>query len=330
MRASRLLGILLTLQTRSSVSAAALAREFEVSTRTIYRDVDALSASGVPIYADPGRNGGIRLHEGYRTRLTGLTLSEAAALPVAGFAQAARELGVSTHAAAAQSKVLASLAPDTAAAAQRIAERFHIDPIPWYHRAEDVEHLPALAQAVWTGRRIAIAYESWKGGVQRRLDPLGLVQKGGLWYLVAVSGKRPRTYRVSNIHALEVLEAFVQRPAAFDLAAFWRAAADAFERRLMADRARVRISEEGEQILRAVLPAAAELIARTRAPCDRTGWSTAEMPIESVRYSARQILRLGAEIEVLAPDSLRAEVLLEAQKLVALYRGRKNAKPKPG
>jgi predicted DNA-binding transcriptional regulator YafY len=321
--------MLLTLQMRGRVPAETLAREFEVSSRTIYRDVDALSAAGVPIYAESGRNGGIKLHEGYRTRLTGLTSAEAAALPVAGLAQAARDLGVSAEAAAAQLKMLASLNPDSAATAQRIAARFHIDPLPWYHRNEEVECLFALADAVWSGKRIAVSYQSWKGGVTRRLDPLGLVQKGGYWYLVAASRNKPRTYRVSNICELRVLNAPAQRVKRFDLAAYWNAATRSFEENLMAQRAVIRISAEGERILRAVMPAAAELVARTRAPCGKAGWSQAEAPFESSDYSARQFLRLGSEIEILAPESLRRAVLTEARAIAALYRGA-SKHPRPG
>lgn len=319
MRASRLLGMLLTLQTRPRVSAAALARAFEVSVRTIYRDVDALSAAGVPIYAETGRNGGISLHEGYRTRLTGLTLAEASALPVAGLADAARDLGLSGQAASAQLKVLASLSPDTGAAARHIAARFHTDPVPWYHRAETLEHLPRLAQAVWAQTCIEVQYESWTRGVRRRLHPLGLVQKGGLWYLVAARRSQPRTYRVAGIARLEVTDLPAQRPAGFDLAAWWRASADAFERRLFAHRAQVLISGAGEEIVRAVMPAAAEMVARTRTPCARPGWSRAQMPYESAPYSARQLLRLGAEVEVLEPADLREAVRAEALRVAARH-----------
>jgi predicted DNA-binding transcriptional regulator YafY len=327
MRASRLLGLLLTLQSRGPVSAAVLARAHEVSIRTIYRDVDALSAVGVPVYAETGRNGGIRLHEGYRTRLTGLTLAEAAALPVAGFADAAQDLGLSAEAAAARAKVFAALSPDGGAAAQRIAARLHVDPVSWYHRAEDVACLPALAQAVWAGTRVKVDYEGWNGGVQRRLDPLGLVLKGGLWYLVAARRHRPRTYRVASIRRLEVLDARARRPANFDLATYWRAAAATFERGLLARRADVLISAEGERILRAVMPLAADLVARTRAPCGRAGWSRAEMPYESAHYSARQLLRLGAEVAVLAPADLRAALLSEARAILAGYREASAAAP---
>jgi predicted DNA-binding transcriptional regulator YafY len=322
MRASRLLGMMLTLQLRGRMPAQALAREFEVSVRTIYRDVDALSAAGVPIYAETGRNGGIALHEGFRTKLTGLTPSEAAALPIAGLTHVARDLGISIEAATAQMKMLASLPADAGATAERIATRFHIDPIPWYHRHEEIAHLPELAIAVWRAKRIAVDYESWRGPVRRKLDPLGLVQKGGLWYLVAAWRNTPRTYRVSNLNQLEVLEAPSKRPARFDLAAFWLDATRKFEAGLLAHQASVRISEEGEQILRAVMPAVAQAVARTRAPCAEPGWSIAQMPFESVDYSARQLLRLGAEIVVLAPAALRIAVVAEAAAVAKLYRAR--------
>jgi predicted DNA-binding transcriptional regulator YafY len=320
MRASRLLGLLVTLQWRGRVSAQALAQAFEVSVRTIYRDVDALSAAGVPIYAEPGRHGGIALHKGYRTRLTGLTSAEAAALPIAHLAQAARDLGVSLEAAAAQGKLLASLPPEAAAGAQTVAARIHVDPIPWYHRAEDLAALPSLATAVLTERRITIAYDSWKGGVRRTLSPLGLVQKGGLWYLVAASRGRPRTYRVSNLTNMAILDTPAYRPAGFHLAQFWAASAQDFEARLMGRVAEVRISEEGERLLRAVMPVGAEKVAQTRTPDPVPGWSRAHLPFESEAYSARQILRLGAEIEVLSPQTLRRAVQAEIDAVRRLYR----------
>lgn len=317
MRASRLLSILMVLQMRGRVSARALAREFEVSERTIYRDVDALSASGVPIYAETGRNGGICLHEGYRTRLTGLTPGEAAALPLAGLSHVARDLGVSADAAAAHLKMLASLPSDSSATAQRISARFHVDPVPWYHRSEDLACLPTLASAVWRERRIEIAYDSWKGNVRRRLDPLGLVQKGGLWYLVAAERDQVRIYRVANIQQLNVLDQPSTRPKRFDLSRHWKTWTDAFEERLMRERARVLVSEEGLRILRAVMPAAAEVAEATCVPTDRPGWFAAALPFETPDYSARQILRLGTEVQVLAPEALRIAVLREAQAVVA-------------
>jgi predicted DNA-binding transcriptional regulator YafY len=317
MRSSRLLSILLRLQLRGRVPASELAREFECSVRTVYRDLDALSAAGVPVHAERGRNGGIVLAPGWRTQLTGLTAPEARGVPLAGLASAARDLGLGTAATDVQLKLLASLPPDAAADAGRIAERFHIDPLPWYHRPEPLPQLPALAAAVWEGQRVRVRYESWAGAAERVLSPLGLVLKGGLWYLVASAGGRgpkaaPRSYRVSGIQGLRVLQQPAQRPAGFVLAAHWPQSVAAFEARLMAGRAVVRISEEGLRILRAVLPAAAEWALRTQRKTRRAGWIEAELPTEPDAYAARQLLRLGTEVEVLAPAALRAAVAREA------------------
>src|SRR5574338_1215164 len=159
MRASRLLSILILLQMRGRMSAEALAAEFEVSVRTIYRDIDQLSAAGVPVYAERGRSGGFQLLDGYRTRLTGFTPAEADALLLAGVGGAAADLGIGAELAQAQLKLLASLPPDSGASAQRVATRFHLDPINWYTRSEPLDLLPSLAAAVWRDQRIRIRYE---------------------------------------------------------------------------------------------------------------------------------------------------------------------------
>lgn len=327
MRSSRLLSMLLRLQLRGRVPAAALAREFEVSVRTVYRDLDALSAAGVPVHAERGRGGGIVLDPGWRTQLTGLSDAEARSLPLAGLQGAARDLGLGAETADLQLKLLASLPPDAAADAGRVAERFHVDPLPWYHRAEPLPLLPALAAAVWEGRRVRLRYESWQGEAEHRVAPLGLVLKGGQWYLVATAsgrGRTPRTWRVGGIRELAPLAQRVQRPPGFVLADHWPRAVADFEARLMDGRATVRLSEEGLRILRAVQPAAAEAAQRSARPdAARDGWVQAELPIEAEPYAARQLLRLGSEVEVLAPASLRAEVAREAAAVARRHAGAK-------
>lgn len=321
MRSSRLLSILLRLQLRGRVTAAELAREFEVAVRTVYRDVDALSAAGVPVHAEPGRGGGIVLAAGWRTQLTGLTGAQARSVPLAALAGAARDLGLGSEAADVQLRLLASLPPEAAADASRIAECLHVDPLPWYHRPETLPLLPTLASALWQGLQVRIHYTSWAGQAHRTLSPLGLVLKGGLWYLVACPSGRgaaaaPRTYRASAIGSLRVLAKPARRPVGFVLAAHWPAAVEAFESRLMAGRTTVRISPEGLSILRAVQPAAAACVERTAQPVrgvrGRAGWVQAALPTETDDYAARQLLRLGTEVEVLAPASMRAAVAKEA------------------
>src|SRR5215207_9922956 len=198
MRASRLVALLLLLQTRGQMTAAALARELEVSVRSIHRDVDALSEAGVPIYAERGPHGGIRLVDGYRTRLTGMTPDEAEALFLSGLPGPAAELGLGTVVTAARLKVLAALPPELRTRASRLVERFHLDAAAWYHADEPVPHLGPLSEAVWESQRVVVGYNRGDKTVDRILEPVGLVLKAGVWYLVAMVDGQPRTYRVSR------------------------------------------------------------------------------------------------------------------------------------
>jgi predicted DNA-binding transcriptional regulator YafY len=230
MRAGRLVSLLLLLQTRGGMTADELGRELEVSTRTIYRDVEALSEAGVPVYADRGPTGGIRLVDGYRTRLTGLTTQEAEALFLSGLPGPAAELGLGTVVTAARLKVLAALPPELRARASRISQRFHLDAPGWFRTAEHLEHLETLADAVWENRRIDIDYPREGGPVTRRLDPLGLVLKGGTWYFVARINGGLRTYRVSRVLGVRDSGERFDRPDEFDLATYWSQSIVAYER----------------------------------------------------------------------------------------------------
>jgi predicted DNA-binding transcriptional regulator YafY len=326
MRASRLLSILILLQMRGRLSAEALAGEFEVSVRTIYRDVDQLSAAGVPIYAERGRAGGFQLLDGYRTKLTGFTPQEADALLLSGAGAAAQDLGLGADLAAAQLKLLASLPPDSGASAERVSARFHLDPVNWYTRADVSETLKPLAAAVWNERRVRVRYESWKDVVERTLDPLGLVLKGGVWYLVANVKGAPRTYRVSNIRELHVLDVRFTRPRRFNLARYWKDWSKDFEARLLTGHAVIEVSPAGRRIMRDTNAAAHEALARDSVACKPEGWVRATVPVESLDLAKLQLLRLGAEVKVLGPPPLRAALAAEARKVAALY-ARKRARP---
>ena len=175
MRASRLLSILLMLQTRGRMTAQELADEMEVSVRTIYRDADQLAAAGIPIYADRGPAGGYQLLDGYRTRLTGLTQDEAGSLFFAGIPGPAAELGLGAVLATAQLKLLAALPTELRSRAGRIRERFHLDAPAWFAEADAAPHLAAVADAVWSQRRVRTRYRRDGVDVERLLEPLGLV-----------------------------------------------------------------------------------------------------------------------------------------------------------
>ncbi|HEX8470542.1 MAG TPA: WYL domain-containing protein [Brevundimonas sp.] len=323
MRASRLLSILLILQTRGRTTASALAAEFEVSVRTVYRDIDQLSAAGVPVYADRGREGGFQLMEGYRTRLTGLTDAEAETLFLGGLAGPAAEMGFSQALMTMQLKLLAALPPERQAAAERMAARFHLDPAGWYQADTGAARLPELAQAVWAQHLIQIRYESWKGPVERTLEPLGLILKGGVWYIAArPAGKtkaEARTYRVSNILALEVSQEAFSRPEDFDLAGWWTATSNRFEAGLFIGEAGLKLTGEGLRRLAQLGPRYATIAARTPVPTPGA-WVGVTVPIESIAHAARELLRLGADAEVLAPPNLRTAMAETTQRMAALYR----------
>ena len=321
MRASRLLSLLMLLQSRGRVSAQVLAEALEVSVRTIHRDVDELSASGVPIWADRGRLGGFQLQPGWRTRVDGLTAPEAQAMFLGGLPGPAAELGLGEAMASAQLKLLAALPDGWREDARRVSARFHLDPIDWYRGPSATDHLPAIAQAVWSERRVAMRYESWKGEVSRRVDPLGLVLKAGIWYLAAQVGMGVRTYRLSNILDLEVVDESFERPKEFDLAAWWLASTKRFEKALAVDTAQLRVSASGMKALRDLGAAVAQAAEASASEPDETGWRRVTIPIESITHAAAQVLHLGAQAEVLKPAALRRELLERVSAVAALYAG---------
>jgi predicted DNA-binding transcriptional regulator YafY len=308
MRASRLLSILLLLQTRGRMTAEELGAELEVSVRTIYRDMDSLGSAGVPLYGDRGPDGGYRLVEGYRTRLTGLSGEEAESLFFAGMPGPAAELGLATALAAAQLKLLAALPAELRSRAATIAERFHLDAPGWFRELEPTPHLAAVADAVWNQRPLRVRYRRWGGQdnqVDRLLEPLGLVLKAGVWYLAAGVSGQVRTYRVSQIRALEVALGRFERPEGFDLPGYWRAWSERFESSLLRVRAVVRVSPRAYQLLPMFGPHAARTARESAGSPDAAGWREVTLPVESVEHGAVELLRLGADAEVVAPPELR-------------------------
>ena len=226
MRASRLVSFLLVLQTRGQLTAVELAERLEVSERTVQRDAQALAAAGVPIVSVRGPAGGYRLERGYRTKLTGLDAVEAEAL----FVGPAAELGLGRELAAARLKLLASLPAELQERADRAARLFHVDTRGWFREEDRVPHLPVIAGALWRGHRLDMRYREGAEVVSRRLDPLGLILKAGVWYLLAQRRGEERVYRVSRIVSARERGEPCNRPLDFDLAAAWARRSEAFER----------------------------------------------------------------------------------------------------
>ncbi|MEU2242339.1 YafY family protein [Streptomyces sp. NPDC018338] len=321
MRAARLIKLVLLLQSRPSMTAAELAAELEVSERTITRDALALSEAGVPVYADRGRTGGYRLVGGYRTRLTGLARGEAEALFLSGLPGALRDLGLADAASAARLKVSAALLPSLRDAPDAVGRRFHLDAPGWYQEPETPELLAPVAEAVWDDRRLSARYLRGDGEeVERELEPYGLVLKAGVWYVCARADSSFRTYRVDRFTAVAVGEERFVRDEDFDLPSFWEERAAEFARSLLRAEVVLRLSEAGARRLPHVTDrAAAEEALAAGSRNEETGRTTVTLRVESEEVAFSQLLGLGPEAEVLAPDSLRARFLEAARGLAGLY-----------
>jgi predicted DNA-binding transcriptional regulator YafY len=319
MRADRLLTVLLLLQNRGRMTATELAAELEVSVRTIYRDVEALGSVGVPVCADRGPDGGYRLMDGYRTRLTGLTDAEAGSLFLSGVPGPAQELGLGAGLATAQLKVQAALPADLAERARRIQDRFHLDAPGWFKDADPVPHLADIARAVWEQRVLRAHYRRWNGEVHRELNPLGIVLKGGIWYLVAQAEGVVRTYRISRFLAVEITPEPFTRPAGFDLTTSWAESARRMEAAMYHGTARLRISPLAQRLLPAKFGANGERALAAAGPADENGWVEVDLRVERQAVAVHDVLRLGADAEVLGPPELRAAVAETVTRLAARY-----------
>ena len=307
MKAHRLLSILMLLQAHGRLTAGAIARSLEVSERTVLRDIDQLSAAGVPLWGERGHQGGFQLQPGWTTQLTGLP-------------GPATALGLGEAAASARLKLMASVPAPWRDQAALVAERLHIDPLDWYRASDTPAFLRDAAQAVWSGKRLRVDYMSWRGLSRRELEPLGLVLKAGAWYLAARESRQPavRTYRLASVRGLAVLGSGFRRPRGFDLARYWQESSARFEAGLRPLQARVLVSPRALGWLEHARHRFAEVPV---APQDRApdGWRCVLWALESVEHGARQILGHGAEVEVVEPAALRAEVARQAEAIRARH-----------
>ncbi|MGW0578969.1 helix-turn-helix transcriptional regulator [Streptomyces sp. NPDC002920] len=325
MRAARLIKMVLLLQSRPTMTAAELARELEVSERTVTRDAQALSEAGVPVYAERGRAGGYRLVGGYRTRLTGLARGEAEALFLSGVPGALREMGLEDVASAARLKVSAALLPSVRDASRTAAQRFHLDAPAWFREPEPPALLTAVADAVWDDRSIRACYRRGNEVVERELAPYGLVLKAGAWYLCARVRDADvfRTYRIDRFVEVEILKERFSRDEEFDLPGYWREQAERFARSILRADVVVRLSPDGVRgLVHAVDPVAArDALAGSGEP-DGRGWVTVTLRVESEDVAHTQLTALGARAEVVSPESLRKRFAEDAAALAALYEPR--------
>lgn len=316
MRADRLLSILMLLQARGKMSAPQLATELDVSVRTIYRDIDALSSAGIPLYSEEGRGGGYGLVDSYRTTLTGLTEGERQALLLLTIPAPLAGLAIGRELEAALRKVVATLPASRDGEESRWRQRLHLDARWWFQESEPVPHLPLLQEALLADEKLFLRYRLPVGvEVERLVAPYGLVAKAGIWYLVYACAGRVRAQRVADLLAVTATDISFTRPPDFDLASFWTGWCRQREVEQTLYRVRVRISPD----LLPYLPALFGVSASAAGPPDAAGWHPLTLAFNNFETARTRLLGCAGAVEVLAPAPLRLSIADFATQTVALY-----------
>ena len=322
MRADRLLATLLLIQARGKMTARELSRELEVSERTVYRDLNALSAAGVPVYAERGPGGGVALLEGYETRLTGLKEAEVRALSQVlsslSVPGSLVDLGLGGALESALLKLSAALPSMHRQGTGRMRGRVHLDTARWFAPRELVPHLQTVQEAVWGERRLNLLYCADDSGVRRRvLEPYGLVAKVGVWYVVGGTARGTRVYRVSRIREVELGEPF-ERPQDFDLADFWSTWCHDFETSRPTYPVLLRVSKEGADVLPRVLGEWARETLSSQEE-DAAGWRALNLTFENAEQAVDLLLGLTPLVEVQEPEELRERLVVAAGEVLRMY-----------
>lgn len=321
MRADRLISILLLLQVHRCLTARELAERLEVSERTIHRDMDALTTVGVPVTAERGLGGGWRLQGDYRTKLTGLNEAEVRALFLSLPPQLLADLGWEKASSAAQTKLLAEVSASARRDAESARQRIHVDVTGWHRPEEAVPFLPVIQQAVWLERKLHLTYQRDPDcePFARVVDPLGLVAKGSVWYLIAAVEGEARTYRISRVQAAELGDEPSARPVGFDLAAHWQQSAETFKAHLPRFNATLRVRQEVFRRLQYALRfARVEQVGEPEAD----GWLEVALRFQFAEDAAELALSFGAQVEVLAPAEVREAVIRRAREVLDFYAAR--------
>jgi predicted DNA-binding transcriptional regulator YafY len=320
MRADRLISIILLLQVHPRLTARVLARRLEVSERTVHRDMESLSAAGIPVVAERGAGGGWSLLGGYRTKLNGLNPSEIQVLFMTRPAQLLSDLGLDKVSEAANLMLLAALPAYARQGADYARQRIHIDVAGWRNTQERVPHLPALQEAVWQECRVRLTYQRGDGiVVERLIDPLGLVAKGSVWYLVAAVEGELRSYRISRVLGVTPTGEPCIRPEPFDLAAYWEQSQVDFRVNLPLFPVMVLAAPGAiDHLLRSgryVQLQSSELLERDNA----AGWIRTHLSFQAEWEAVEYLIGLGPKVIVLEPDSVREKIVALAEAVLAHY-----------
>ncbi|MBH0174273.1 YafY family transcriptional regulator [Fictibacillus sp. 23RED33] len=318
MRADRLISILLLLQNHGKMTTKALANELEVTERTIHRDMEALSVAGIPVLAERGKHGGWRLVDQYRTKLTGLKDSELKTLFLSPSYQLLSDLGFTKDWKEARQKLLAALPNSLQSQADNLWNRIHIDIDPWKQSQHETIALNLLQQALWEDRKIRIAYEKAnKESSDRIVEPLGLVAKGRTWYLVAVSDKDIKNFRVSRIKSVELTyESFV-RPGNFQLADYWNESKQNFVKNLPIFEVEV---EASPAIIQRISYSGRFAQVVSKGSPNGNGWIPVKLTFDTEQEAASYIIGFGDQMRVVSPRTLIESIKKIGESALSLYK----------
>jgi len=314
LRADRMLSILMLLQNEGKKTAKELAERLEVSERTILRDMEALSMSGVPVYSERGSGGGWLLSDGFRTNLTGIKAEELLSLIVSAHPELLTDLGIKKHFDATFQKLLASSPSSIKHNIELLQKKVHIDGAGWHQAKETYPCLSTVQEAVWANLKLCIHYKRDQEIAVRTVCPLGLVAKRSVWYLVAESEGALRTYRVSRITNAEVLQESFPYPKEFHLANYWEESTAEFRQKLPRYPAKLKISEKLLERLEQE-----RYIQVLETEPGKNGWMEATIQFATLEHACELILRFGALAEVLSPQELRSKVISELHSVLAIY-----------
>ncbi|MBH0166725.1 YafY family transcriptional regulator [Fictibacillus sp. 7GRE50] len=317
MRADRLISILLLLQNHGKMTTKALASELEVTERTIHRDMEALSVAGIPVLAERGKHGGWRLVDQYRTKLTGLKDNELKTLFLSPSYQLLSDLGFSKDWKEARQKLLAALPNSLQSQADNLWNRIHIDIDPWKQSQHETIALNLLQQALWEDRKIRIAYEKAnKESSDRVVEPLGLVAKGRTWYLVAVSDKDIKNFRVSRIKSVELTyESFV-RPGNFQLADYWNESKQNFVKNLPIFEVEV---EASPAIIQRISYSGRFAQVVSKGSPNGNGWIPVKLTFDTEQEAASYMIGFGDQMKIVSPHSMIESVKKIGESALSLY-----------
>lgn len=314
LRADRLISILMFLQNRGRMTSRELAANLEVSERTIHRDMEALSATGIPVIAERGSNGGWTLLEGYRTNLTGMKTEEMQTLLLAHSSTLLSDLGLGGVFEDAFQKLLAAFPATMRRDADIVRQRIHVDGAGWHQTDDLLLVLPVVQEAIWADKKLSIQYRRDDKIVDRVVEPLGLVAKSSIWYLIAITEGDIRTYRISRMVNAQMSNESFHRPASFDLALYWEQSTKDFQASLPQYSSRIRFSEK---VFSRISQQRYMKLQHTETVVNN--WIEAQVEFHTLDSACEILLGYGSLVEVLEPIELRDKIISEVNAMHLLY-----------